>query len=64
MIFVSENYYITEEEAYLTQDDLIEQLKFKDRTHVAGYKVSMTSATTQAIANTNELLTALFYQIK
>ena len=52
--FVSENYYITEEEAYLTQDDLIEQLKFKDRTHVAGYKVSMTSATTQAIANTNE----------
>ena len=44
LIFVSENYYITEEEAYLTQDDLIEQLKFKDRTHVAGYKVSMTSA--------------------
>lgn len=52
--FVSENYNITEEEAYLTQDDLIEQLKFRDRTHVAGYKVSMTSATTQAIAHTNE----------
>ena len=52
--FVSESYQISEEEAYLNQDDLLEQLKFKDNTYVAGYKVSMTSKTTQAIANTNE----------
>lgn len=52
--FVSKTYDVSEEEAYLTQDDLIEQLNYKDHTSIAGYKVSMTSASTQAIANTNE----------
>ena len=33
--FVSESYQISEEEAYLNQDDLLEQLKFKDNTLLA-----------------------------
>lgn len=39
---------------YQTQDALIEQLKAHNNTDVAGYKVSMTSAETQAYANTHE----------
>ncbi|UXR71614.1 MULTISPECIES: fumarylacetoacetate hydrolase family protein [unclassified Staphylococcus] len=39
---------------YQTQDALIAQLKEHHQTDVAGYKVSMTSAETQAYANTHE----------
>lgn len=52
--FISENYQLNEEEAYHVQEELIDQLTFKDRSTVTGYKVSMTSKATQAIANTNE----------
>ena len=51
--FISENYQLNEEEAYHVQEELIDQLTFKDRSTVTGYKVSMTSKATQAIANTN-----------
>ncbi|MDU1490285.1 MAG: 2-keto-4-pentenoate hydratase, partial [Staphylococcus epidermidis] len=43
--FISENYQLNEEEAYHVQEELIDQLTFKDRSTVTGYKVSM---------NTNE----------
>lgn len=52
--FISENYQLSEEEAYLVQEKLIDQLTFKDHSTVTGYKVSMTSKATQAIANTSE----------
>lgn len=52
--FVSKSFNISESEAYKTQDDLINQLNTKNDTTVKGYKVSMTSAATQAIANTDE----------
>lgn len=39
---------------YQTQDALIDKLKAHNHTEVAGYKVSMTSAETQAYANTHE----------
>lgn len=52
--FISNDYQLSEEEAYLTQDELIYQLQQVNDATIAGYKVSMTSAKTQAIANTNE----------
>ena len=52
--FISKSYSLNESEAYHTQDDLIKQLQSYEGSKVAGYKVSMTSAATQAIANTNE----------
>lgn len=52
--FVSKAHNITEEEAYQTQHFLIEQLQEREQATIAGYKVSMTSAATQAIANTDE----------
>lgn len=52
--FVSKTYNLTEPEAYKTQDDLIHQIQAEKNVPVKGYKVSMTSAATQAIANTNE----------
>ncbi|MGX0848082.1 2-keto-4-pentenoate hydratase [Staphylococcus auricularis] len=52
--FISESYDLTEEEAYATQALLIDKIKQAQQTDVAGYKVSMTSAATQSIANTNE----------
>lgn len=39
---------------YQTQDALIDKLKSHNQTDIAGYKVSMTSAETQAYANTHE----------
>ncbi|MDU1499192.1 MAG: 2-keto-4-pentenoate hydratase [Staphylococcus epidermidis] len=39
--FISENYQLNEEEAYHVQEELIDQLTFKDRSTVTGYKVSM-----------------------
>ena len=41
--FISENYQLSEEEAYLVQEKLIDQLTFKDHSTVTGYKVSMTN---------------------
>ncbi|GGG96785.1 2-keto-4-pentenoate hydratase [Staphylococcus pragensis] len=52
--FVSKTHDISEEEAYKTQDDLIEQLEKHQKATIKGYKVSMTSAATQAIAKTHE----------
>ena len=52
--FISSSFELNELEAYHTQDDLINQLKNKQKSEIKGYKVSMTSAATQAIANTNE----------
>mgnify|MGYP001758158560 CR=1 FL=1 len=52
--FISKTYDLNEDEAYLTQDEWINQLKFKDHSTIAGYKVSMTSKTTQSIAQTDE----------
>ena len=52
--FVSKTYNLTEPEAYKTQDDLIHQIQAEKNVPVKGYKVSMTSVATQAIANTNE----------
>lgn len=52
--FVSNTHTLTEPEAYQTQDDLIQQIQAEKQVPIKGYKVSMTSAATQAIANTNE----------
>lgn len=52
--FVSKTFDISEPEAYQTQDDLILQIQDDKNVPVKGYKVSMTSAATQAIANTDE----------
>lgn len=52
--FISKSVELSEPEAYATQDLLIEQLKDAQNVEVAGYKVSMTSAATQSIANTHE----------
>ncbi|WP_413475765.1 2-keto-4-pentenoate hydratase [Staphylococcus equorum] len=52
--FVSHTHNISEREAYQTQDLLIDKLQDVDQSNIAGYKVSMTSAATQSIANTDE----------
>lgn len=52
--FIRHNYSLDEKTAYSIQDQLIEKLTNLYDTEVAGYKVSMTSKETQAIANTNE----------
>ncbi|GIO23365.1 2-keto-4-pentenoate hydratase [Oceanobacillus sp. J11TS1] len=51
--FIRDNYPISEEEAYQVQHAFIERRVHKGDA-VAGYKISMTSKETQAIANTNE----------
>ena len=48
-----ENYQLNEEEAYHVQEELIDQLTFKDRSTVTGYKVSM-MLRQRKLANTNE----------
>ncbi|MDN6657338.1 MAG: 2-keto-4-pentenoate hydratase, partial [Staphylococcus simulans] len=52
--FVSEKYGISESVAYQIQDALISELTQANNSEIAGYKVSMTSAETQAYANTDE----------
>lgn len=52
--FIRHQYTLDEEASYAVQDDLIDQLKTSRQTEIAGYKISMTSAATQAIANTHE----------
>lgn len=52
--FIRHKYTLNEEEAYAVQDELIHQLTVLQNSEVAGYKISMTSKETQAIANTHE----------
>lgn len=52
--FIRHQYAIDEPTAYSIQDELIGKLKSLYNAEIAGYKVSMTSKETQAIANTHE----------
>lgn len=52
--FIRHTYTLNEEEAYAVQDRLIDELTLRHNSEVAGYKISMTSKETQAIANTDE----------
>lgn len=52
--FIRHDYTIDEKTAYSIQDELIEKLMYLYEAEVAGYKVSMTSKETQAIADTDE----------
>lgn len=52
--FIRHDYTIDEKTAYQVQDELVEKLSELYNAKVAGYKVSMTSKETQAIANTHE----------
>ncbi len=51
--FIRDTYSITEEEAYHVQHAFIKK-RIQEGDAIAGYKISMTSAETQAIADTNE----------
>ena len=48
--FIRHEYTVDENESYAVQDELVEIINGE----IAGYKISMTSAETQAIANTHE----------
>lgn len=52
--FIRDEYEIDEETGYAIQDALIKKLCEKQNAQVAGYKISMTSPETQAIAGVNE----------
>lgn len=52
--FIRHKYTLSEAEAYAVQDELIKSLTAFHDTEIAGYKISMTSDETQAIANTHE----------
>lgn len=52
--FIRHQYTLSEAEAYAVQDELIHQLTSQQHTEIAGYKISMTSKETQAIAHTHE----------
>lgn len=52
--FIREHFKLTEEQAYQVQETFIDNEILEKDVHIAGYKVSMTSKDTQAIANTNE----------
>lgn len=52
--FIRHKYTLSEAEAYAVQDELIKSLTTFYNTEIAGYKISMTSDETQAIANTHE----------
>src|SRR5699024_7545120 len=52
--FIRHKYDLNENEAYQIQAELIEALCESEQTEVAGYKISMTSKETQAIAKTHE----------
>lgn len=52
--FIRHRYTLDEETSYAVQEELINQKCLLHNTEIAGYKISMTSAETQAIANTDE----------
>lgn len=52
--FIRHDYTIDEKTAYSIQDELVEKLSNLYGAKITGYKVSMTSKETQAIANTDE----------
>lgn len=52
--FIRHQYTLDEETAYSIQDELIKRKCDQENDEVVGYKISMTSADTQAIANTHE----------
>lgn len=52
--FIRNQYSLNEETSYLVQDELIKRKCEMGNDEVAGYKISMTSAETQAIAGTYE----------
>lgn len=49
--FIRHEYELDEKTSYAVQDELVQRLGASE---IAGYKISMTSAETQAIANTHE----------
>ncbi|RKQ37288.1 2-keto-4-pentenoate hydratase [Oceanobacillus halophilus] len=52
--FIQSHYSLDEKTAYAVQDALIEKIRKNRNEEIVGYKISMTSAETQAIANTHE----------
>ncbi|MFS0689925.1 2-keto-4-pentenoate hydratase [Sporosarcina sp. 179-K 8C2 HS] len=52
--FIRHDYKLDEDTAYFVQEQLVMKQAILHNAEIAGYKVSMTSAETQAIANTNE----------
>ncbi|MET3575043.1 2-keto-4-pentenoate hydratase [Bhargavaea ullalensis] len=52
--FIRHEYTLSEEEAYAVQEQLIEKKCEIGKDRIAGYKISMTSSETQAIAKTDE----------
>ncbi|WP_262176426.1 2-keto-4-pentenoate hydratase [Saccharococcus sp. Marseille-Q5394] len=52
--FIRHDYKLDEETAYFVQEELIKRKIDLYNAEIAGYKISMTSAETQAIANTDE----------
>lgn len=52
--FIRHDYKVDEETAYFVQEELIKRKMDLHNAEIAGYKISMTSSETQAIANTNE----------
>src|SRR5699024_4962361 len=52
--FIRHQYTLDEETAYSVQDELVKRRCELENATVSGYKISMTSDDTQAIANTNE----------
>lgn len=52
--FIRNQYALDEKTAYAIQDELIKRIIEKENAEIAGYKISMTSKETQAIANTHE----------
>lgn len=52
--FIRDTFNLTEEEAYHVQELFIEHQLEEKNVHISGYKVSMTSKETQAIASTHE----------
>lgn len=62
--FISSSFELNELEAYHTQDDLINQLKNKQKSEIKGYKVSMTSAILKPLPIQMSLRTVLFYLLK
>ncbi|MFC5602661.1 2-keto-4-pentenoate hydratase [Sporosarcina koreensis] len=52
--FIRHDYQLDEESAYFVQEQFIQKQTTIHNAEIAGYKISMTSAETQAIADTNE----------
>lgn len=52
--FIRHQYTVDEQTAYAVQDTVVNALSAAGQGELAGYKISMTSAATQAIANTHE----------